>query len=210
MSNYIVLNNQSDEETLVSKINQCSFIGKYLTEEELDFMLDCIEEDKSEFIIFETGFLINSIKREGGKLIYFGRFDGVNQIGEVTELGIFIRNETRVIEREGIDPHYDKLLKSLVGYHEGALESAIWIQHISYYDDYIPEMEFSGESIRSLMDGGVTDEKHYMIVIKENENEYIFSTVAFAYHKSGHIARSQSNITVSSSEAKKIIEVINQ
>lgn len=209
MSNYIVLNNQSDEETLVSKINQCSFIGEYLSKEELDFIVDCIEEDKSDFIVFETGFLINSIKTRAGKVVCWGRLDGVKQIDEVADSGMFFRKETRLVEREGDDPQYDKLLKSLVGRGGEDVESAIWTQHIDLTAKYIPEMELAGEYIRSLIESGVTDEKDYTVAIKESEDQYEVTTIAIAYHKSGNIARSTDSITLSKAEFEKLIEVIN-
>lgn len=210
MSDYIVLNHKSDKDTLEFKIKQCSFIGQYLTKEELDFMVYYIKDDKAQCIIFDTGYLIVSIKTEAGKLVCWGRLDGIKKIDEVAGSGMFFRNETQVIEREGIDPKYDKLLKSLVGYHEGALESAIWFQHIDLLTDYIPEMELEGEYLRPLIDSGVTDKKSYTIAIKEGEDHYEVTTLTIAFHKIGVSARSESTIRLSEAEFTTLIQVINQ
>lgn len=209
MSNHIVLNSKSDKDTLESKINQCSFIGQYLSNVELDYVVDCIEEDKSEFIVFETGFLINSIKTRAGKLICWGRFDGVNQIDEVADSGMFFRKETRLVEREGDDPQYDKLLKSLVGRGGEDVESAIWTQHIDLTAKYIPEMELAGVYLKALIESDITDQKNYTIAIKDSEDQYEVTTVSIAYHKSGHVARSTKNKTLSQAEFEKLVEVIN-
>jgi hypothetical protein len=210
MSQYIVLSNELSNQALKSIVEKCSFIDKYLSKEEVDSIIKSTRSENSIFIIFDTGFLINYIKGEASKLICWGKLDGILSVDEAMESGMFFRKETQVIEREGVDPQYDKLLNNLIGDCEGYLESAIWFQHINFSDEYIPEMDFLNIYLRDLKDSGVTDEKDYTIAIKKGEEHYEVSTVVIAYHISGTTARSQTKIELSQEEFLKLVEVINQ
>lgn len=209
MSKFIEVNNRKTVREVVDQINNCSFFGNFLTNEEGSELVESVFVDNIEHILFDTGLLISVHRNKGGKFLAFGRLDGDTRLEDYPAQGMFFRNETLLVEKEGeSDTSYSKLLKSLINHSGEGVETAIWCQHICLSDKYIPEMEAGGNFYRALKDDGITDEKNYTVALKDGE-KYTLTSISIAYHESGVEARSVMEQDVNEDEFKKIVEIIN-